>query len=148
MRTASMRGFGLDAEQARGLAGLHAAPELPFGGDEEVLVDRIGMDIDLHPLAATGNHREHRAPGGDDPHVVLQLGHIFFGRRLFRERPRQHEFGLENRPVTLDPPVERCCHPAESRMPNLSLNIGNDLTSIGFATSAGSGPPSPRPAAR
>src|SRR5262245_2683178 len=37
-------------------------------------------------------------PGGNDPHVMLQLGHIFSGRRFFRERPRQHEFGLENRP--------------------------------------------------
>ena len=33
----------LDAEQARGLAALDAAPELPLGGEQEVLVERIGM---------------------------------------------------------------------------------------------------------
>ena len=49
----------LDAEQARGLAALHTAPELPFGGDNEVLVERIGMGGDLDPFAAAGDHREH-----------------------------------------------------------------------------------------
>ena len=51
IRTASMRGLRrLDAEQARGLAALDAAPEFPLGGDDEVLVERIGMGRDLDPL--------------------------------------------------------------------------------------------------
>ena len=32
----------LDAEEARGLAALHAAPELLLGGEQEVLIERIG----------------------------------------------------------------------------------------------------------
>ena len=45
----------LDPEQARELAVLYTAPELPFSGDNEVLVKRIGMGGDLHPFAAAGN---------------------------------------------------------------------------------------------
>ncbi len=37
---ASSRGF--DAEEARGLAALHAAPEFLFRGQQEVLVEGIG----------------------------------------------------------------------------------------------------------
>jgi hypothetical protein len=48
----------LDAEQARGLAALDAAPELPLGGEQQVLVEQIGRDGDLDPLAAPGDDRE------------------------------------------------------------------------------------------
>src|SRR5215472_11587262 len=41
----------LDAEEARGLARLDTAPELLFRGQQEVLVERIGRDGDLNPLA-------------------------------------------------------------------------------------------------
>ena len=44
-------------QQARGLAALHAAPELALGRDYEVLIERIGMGCDLDAFAATGNHR-------------------------------------------------------------------------------------------
>ena len=122
----------LDAEQARGLAALDAAPEFPLGGDDQVLVERIGMGRDLDPLAAAGDHREHRGPGRHHPHVVLQLRHVFFGRRLFGERPGQHELGFEHRPAALDAPVERRRHPAERRMADLPLDIGDDLPGIGL----------------
>ena len=113
MRTASMRGLRrLDAEQGRGLATLDAAPELPLGGNDEVLVERIGMGLDLHPLAAAGDHRKHRTSGRHDPHIVLQLRHIFFRRRFLRERPWQHELALEH-VAAFDPTVEGCRHPAE-----------------------------------
>src|SRR6516225_1591408 len=72
----------LDAKQARGLAALDTAPELSFGSDDEVLIERIGMDGDLDPFAAAGDHREHRRPGRYDPHIMLQLRHIFLGRGL------------------------------------------------------------------
>ena len=49
----------LDPEQGRGLAALDTAPELALGGDNEVLVERIGMGGDLHPFAAAGNDRQH-----------------------------------------------------------------------------------------
>src|SRR5215212_4786580 len=41
----------LDAEEARGLAGLDAAPELLLGGEQKVLIERVGVDLDLDPLA-------------------------------------------------------------------------------------------------
>jgi hypothetical protein len=47
-------------------------------------------------------------------------------------RPGQHEFGLENRPGRLDPAVERCRHPPDRWMPNLPLDIGDDLPGIGL----------------
>ena len=50
----------LDPEQGRGLTALHTAPELPLSGDNEVLIERIGMGGDLHPFAAAGDHRQHR----------------------------------------------------------------------------------------
>ena len=76
----------LDAEQGRGLAALDAAPEFPLGGDDEVLIERIGMGLDLDPFAAAGDHRKHRTAGRHDPHIVLQLRHVFLGGRFFRER--------------------------------------------------------------
>ena len=44
--------------------------------------------------------------GIGDPHVVLQLRHVLLGRRFLRERPGQHELGLEHRPGALDHPVQ------------------------------------------
>src|SRR3954462_12065450 len=41
----------LDAEEARGLAGLDAAPELLLGGEQKGLIERVGVDLDLDPLA-------------------------------------------------------------------------------------------------
>src|SRR5262245_61558780 len=70
------RPWGLDAEEAWGLAALDAAPKFPLGRQQQVLVERISMDRDFHPLAAAGDDGEHRVPGGDDPHVMLQLRHI------------------------------------------------------------------------
>ena len=72
-----------NAEQARGLATLDAAPEFFLSGKKEVLVERIRRDADLDPLAAAGDDREHRQFGVGDPHIVLQLRHVFFGRALF-----------------------------------------------------------------
>ena len=46
----------LDAKEARGLSTLHATPELSLGGDNEVLVEWIGMGGDLDPFASSGNH--------------------------------------------------------------------------------------------
>ena len=63
---------------------------------------------------------------------MLQLRHMFFCGRFLRERPGQHELGLENRPGRFDPAVERCRHPAYRWMPDLPLDIRNDLTGIGL----------------
>ena len=91
-------GFGrLDSKEARGLAALHATPELSLRSYDEVLVERIGMGGDLDPFAAAGDDGQHRAPRRHHPHIVLQLRHVLLGRCFLRERPRQHELGLEDR---------------------------------------------------
>ncbi len=121
----------LNAEQGRGLAILDTAPKFPLGGNDEVLVKRIGVRLDLYPLAAAGNDREHRPPRRNDPHVVLDLRHIFFRRRFLRERPRQHEFALEHI-TTLDATIESRRHPAKGWMANPLLDVGDDPPCIGL----------------
>src|SRR6516165_11855911 len=49
-----------DAEQARGLTALDAAPELLLGRQQQVLVERIAKDCDLDPLSAARDDRENR----------------------------------------------------------------------------------------
>ena len=133
MRTASMRGLGGSTpNRPRRLAVLDTAPEFSFGSDDEVLVERIGMGGDLDPFAAAGDHREHRGPRRDHPHVVLQLRHVLLGGRLLREGPGQHELGLEHGAATLDPAIEGGSHPAQTRVANVPLDIGNDLPGIGL----------------
>ena len=111
-RTASSRGRGGSMPNRRGGSPVcDAAPELLLGREKKVLVERVGINLDLDPFAATGNYRKHRGARGDHPHVVLELRHVLLGRRLFREGPRQHELGLEHRACRLNHPVERCRHP-------------------------------------
>jgi hypothetical protein len=62
------------------------------------------------------------------PHVVLELGHMLFGRSLLRERPGQHEFGLEHRASALHEPVQRGGHPADYRVANPALDVFDDLS--------------------
>ena len=74
-RTAAMRGLGGSIPNKRGrLTALDAAPEFLLGGEQEVLVERIGRDGDLDPFAAPGDDRERRKPCVHHPHIVLQLG--------------------------------------------------------------------------
>ena len=75
----------LDPEQGWRLATFDTAPELPLGGDDEVLIERIGMGLDLDPLAAAGNDGEDRSSCRNHPHIVLQLRHVLLGGGLFRE---------------------------------------------------------------
>ena len=56
----------------------------------------------------------------------------FSAAALFRERPRQHEFGLEHRPGGLDHAVERSGHPAHDRMLHPTLDPGEDLAGVAF----------------
>src|SRR3954451_21811146 len=64
--------------EARGFAGLDAAPELLLGGEQKVLIERVGVDLDLDPLPPACDDRENRAPRADHPHVVLELRHVLF----------------------------------------------------------------------
>src|SRR6516162_10040574 len=73
----------LNTKQARRLAALDTAPELPLSRDNEMLIKRIGVGGDLNPFAAARNYTEDSASVRNHPHVVLQLRHILFGRRLF-----------------------------------------------------------------
>src|SRR5581483_1676981 len=122
----------IDSEEARGLATLDTAPELPFGGDDQVLVERIRVGCYFNPLAAPCDHREDRTPGRDDPHVMLELRHIFLCRSFLREVPGQHEFGLEHGPAALHPSIEGGPHPAEYRVADVALDVGEDLTGVGL----------------
>ena len=100
IRTASSRGRGGSTPNSRGsFAALDAAPELLLRREEQMLVQRIGMDGHFDPFAAAGDDRQHRGAGIRHPHVVLQLRHVLFGSGLLRERPGQHEFGLEYGPA-------------------------------------------------
>ena len=60
----------IDAQRQRGegLATFDATPKFPFSGNDEVLVERIGMGGDLDPFTAAGDYGEHSASGRDDPH--------------------------------------------------------------------------------
>src|SRR5262249_3272837 len=69
----------IDAKEARWLSTLHAAPEFPFRGQQEVLVEGIGSYLDLDPFAAASDDREHRGAAIGDPHVVLDLRHMLLG---------------------------------------------------------------------
>ena len=136
MRTASTRARRFDRKQGRGLAILDTAPELPLSSDNQVLVERIGMGRDLHPFAAAGDHRKDRCAGRDDPHIVLQLRGVFLGGRFFGEVPGQHELGFEHRPARLHPPIEGCPHPAQTRVPDMLLDVGDNLAGVGLVPAA------------
>ena len=55
---------------------------------------------------------------------------MLLGRGLFRERPGQHELGLEHRPGALDHAVEGGRHPADHRMPDPPLDVFDGLPGI------------------
>src|SRR5215469_8038944 len=120
----------LEPKQSRWLAILNAAPEFFLGREQEMLVEGIGRDGDLQPSAAIGNNREHCRLSVYDPHVVLELRHVFFGRDLLRKRPGQHELRLEDSAALLNRAVEGCRHPADDRMLDPPLHLRNDVPGI------------------
>jgi hypothetical protein len=61
---------------------------------------------------------------------VLQLGHVFLGGRFFRERPGQHEFGLENGPGRFDTAIKSSAHPSNYWVPDVPLDVRDHLTGI------------------
>ena len=60
-----------------------------------------------------------------DPHVVLDLRHVFFGGRLLGERPGQHELRLEHGFRAFHDPVQRGGHPRNCRMPDPALHAAD-----------------------
>src|SRR6266567_8716474 len=120
----------LDPEQAGRFPGFDAAPELFLGREKEVLIERVGRDGDLDPLAPTGDNRKHRHLDVGDPHIVLELWHVFFRRRLLGKRPRQHEFGFEHRPGLYNDAVYGRSHPPNHRVADSALDILEGLARI------------------
>ena len=70
------------------------------------------------------------------PHVVLELGHVLFGRDFFGERPGQHELGFEYRFRALDDPVEGRRHPGNGRMLDPPLDVCDAVAGIAFVPGA------------
>src|SRR6516164_4225853 len=90
------------------------------------------MGGDLDPFTAASDYREDSVSSRNDPHIVLQLRHVFLGRGFLRERPGQHELGLEDCAGSFNSAVQCGRHPAEHRMPDPLLNIGDYLSAIGL----------------
>ena len=65
-----------------------------------------------------------------DPHVVLQLRHMLFGGRLFRERPWQHELGFEHRAAGIDETVKGRSHPFDHGMLHPPLKIFDGIAGV------------------
>ena len=132
-RSARPRSAAEAARQRKGERARHSrrSARTLLRGEQEMLIERIRRDADLDPLAAAGDDRKHRKLGLGDPHIVLQLRHVFSAAPL-RRTSRQHELGLENAPVALDKAVEGCGRPAHDRMLHMALDIAEDLASVAF----------------
>src|SRR5260370_5176492 len=55
---------------------------------------------------------------------------MLLSRGFLRERPRQHELGLENRPAARDNAIKGRTHPPEHRMTELMLHAFHGLPGI------------------
>ena len=136
-RTASIRGFGgSQSNSSGGLAGLDRPPEGLFGRDQDGLVDRVGLDRELDPLAAAVDDGEHGFLGAGDQHVVLELGHVLLRGRLLRERPRQHELGLEDGAGFLDQSIQRGGHPGDGPVDRMALDVRDPVAGVEFVPAA------------
>jgi hypothetical protein len=63
---------------------------------------------------------------------VLQLRHVFLGRAFLRERPWQHELGLEHRITALHASIQSRAHPAQHGVADLTLDVDDHLSGIGL----------------
>ena len=75
----------LDPEKGGWLAAFDASPEFALGSNNQVLVKRIGTELDFNPLATAGNDRKDRRSRRYDPHVMLNLRSVFFDSPFLRE---------------------------------------------------------------
>ena len=71
---------------------------------------------------------------------MLELRHVLPGRGLLRERPGQHELGLEHHPAARDDAVEGRPHPPEHRVPHAMLDAFDGLPGIALEPMSVEGP--------
>src|SRR3954464_10459487 len=101
-----------------------------------MLVERVGVNLDLDPLSTAGNYRQHRRSRRDHPHVVLELRHVLLGRRLFRESPGQHEFGFKYCARLFDDPIQGSGHPSVDGMSYVLLDVVDRHPAVALIPSA------------
>jgi hypothetical protein len=123
-------GFGASRDRIHRRKRRWGRPSASKTAASEEKIARAAHGNDLHPFCAARHHGQHSRPGGHDPHIMLQLGHILLRSRFLRERPRQHELRLENRPGRLDPAVQGDAQPSERRVPKVPLDVRDHLTGI------------------
>lgn len=78
---------------------------------------------------------QHRGFGVTNPHIALQLRHVFFGGRLLGERPRQHQFASKDRASWINATIEGSGHPFMDRM-DPSLDVSNGAGRLSFEPSS------------
>jgi hypothetical protein len=90
------------------------------------------MDGDFDPFATPGDDRQYGGPGIGDPHIVLQLGHVFFGGGFFGERPGQHELGFKDRAAGGNEAVEGRRHPLDDGVLDPLLHVLDGASGVTF----------------
>jgi hypothetical protein len=65
-----------------------------------------------------------------------RLGHVFFNRTFFRERPWQHEPGFEHSAGFLHKPIERGGHPGHRAVDRTALNVRDAVARVGLIPAA------------
>src|SRR5262245_5570926 len=130
------RSWRLGIDEVRSFTRLDAPPELLLSRYQDTQVEGIHGDRDLDPLAAAGDDRQDCRPGLGNPHIVLDLSHVLFGCGLLRERPRQHEFSLEDCSGPLHESVEGCRHPRNCTVLHQTLNVCDASASVALVPDA------------
>src|SRR5579863_6219727 len=100
-----------------------------------MLVQRIGTNNDLDPFSAPGDDRQRGRPRVHDPHIVLELGHMLFGRRLLRERPGQHKLGLKYPSTWTNQAIKGGSHPTVDRVVDPFLDATDSLAGVALVPS-------------
>src|SRR5262249_20335370 len=134
---------GLDAgprrlgeDEVGDFASLHTAPEFLFRRHEDAEIKWVHGNRDLHPFAPARDDREHRGTQVGDPHVVLELRHVLFGGCFFRERPRQHELGLEHCLHALHDSIQGGYHPRYCGMTDPALHVADPPAGVALIPGA------------
>ena len=61
---------------------------------------------------------------------MLQLRHVLFGGGFLRERPGQHELGLEHRPAGINEAIQSRRHPLMDGVLNPPLHVLDAVTGV------------------